>query len=77
MRDTDGRILRQIGGDLKCKGPFHRSDLKHENSSGYPLYEAVVVNGVTEIIEHKKMEPIFYITDDPGVLEQYRLHGCA
>jgi len=34
---------------------------------GYPSYAIITVNGITEIIEHRKMEPIFYITDDPAV----------
>ena len=24
-------------------------------------------NGVTEVFEHRRMEPIFYVTDDPEV----------
>ena len=33
----------------------------------YPLYEALTVNGITEVLEYKQREPIFYITDDPEV----------
>lgn len=36
----------------------------------YPSYEIITVNGVTEIIEHRQMEPIFYITDDPAVWKE-------
>jgi hypothetical protein len=38
--------------------------------AGYPSYEIITVNGITEIIEHRKMEPIFYITDDPAVWKE-------
>jgi len=34
---------------------------------GYPAYEIIIVDGVIDIIEHRKMEPIFYVTDDPAV----------
>lgn len=34
--------------------------------SGYPSYEIVTVNGITEVIEHRRMEPFFYITDNPA-----------
>lgn len=34
---------------------------------GYPAYNVVTVNGITDIIERRKMEPIFYMTDDPAV----------
>jgi hypothetical protein len=36
----------------------------------YPAHEVITVNGITEIIEHRKMEPIFYITDDPAVWKE-------
>jgi hypothetical protein len=34
---------------------------------GYPSYEAITVNGVADIVEHRRMEPLFYMTDDPNV----------
>ena len=37
---------------------------------GYPAYEVITVNGITDIIEHRKMEPIFYVTDDPAVWKE-------
>lgn len=33
----------------------------------YPIYEVLTANGVTEVVEHRRMEPVFYITDDPDV----------
>ena len=36
----------------------------------YPSYEVVTVNGITEIIEHRKLEPVFYVTDDSYVLAE-------
>jgi len=38
-----------------------------DSATGYPSYGAWTVRGITEIIEHRRMEPIFYITDDPEV----------
>lgn len=43
--------------------------------SGYPSYEVVTVNGITEVIEHRRMEPFFYITDDPAVLAEFGVAG--
>jgi hypothetical protein len=31
------------------------------------MYEVAVVNGVPDIVEHRAMEPIFYLTDDSVV----------
>lgn len=33
----------------------------------YPHYVIVSVDNIEEIFEHKKMEPVVYITDDPKV----------
>jgi len=37
---------------------------------GYPKYLVVSVKGVTDVIEQRKMEPIFYMTDDPNVWKE-------
>ena len=37
---------------------------------GYPAYRVVTINGITDIIEHRKMEPIFYTTDDPAIWKE-------
>jgi hypothetical protein len=37
---------------------------------GYPSYEIITVNGITDIIEHRKPEAIFYVTDDPTVWKE-------
>lgn len=49
---------------LKLKNPPAGSP------KGYPSYEIIRVNGLIDIIEHRKMEPIFYTTDDPAVWEE-------
>lgn len=36
----------------------------------YPMYQVITVGNKIEVIEHRKMEPVFYITDDPSVLEE-------
>ena len=33
----------------------------------YPLYEIETANGISEVIEHKRMEPVFYVSDDTEV----------
>lgn len=61
---------------MKCKEPFHLNNRSQDPPFDYPAYEAITVNGITEIIEHRKMEPIFYVTDDPTVWKQYESVGC-
>jgi hypothetical protein len=57
LRDRRGKLLAEVRGKMRC----------HSSSSSYPTYEVVEVNGVSELIEHKKMEPVFYIADDPAL----------
>lgn len=57
LRNRGGKTLAEVKGKMKC----------HSSIASYPAYEVVVANGITEVIEHKKMEPKFYITDDPAV----------
>lgn len=60
LKDREGKVLAKVSGKTK--------DLSTEQSpSAYPAYVAITVNGVTDIIEHRRMEPIFYVTDDPAV----------
>jgi hypothetical protein len=66
LKDKKGKKLAEIRGKMKCLYPL----------SSYPNYEVVVVNGITEIIEHRKMEPIFYVSDDPAIRNEV-LSSCS
>lgn len=70
------QVLQKIVGKVECNEPFHLKSPGEESEPSYPSYEAISVNGVTEIIEHKKMEPTFYVTDDDAVWKQFRATGC-
>jgi hypothetical protein len=60
LQDTKTRIRTEVRGKTRGLGP---NQLKHPLPGfppGYPAYEVITVNGITEIIEHRKPEPIFY-----------------
>ncbi|MBB5316087.1 hypothetical protein [Tunturibacter empetritectus] len=76
LRDKNGHTLKKENGEMRCRAPFELKNPPQGFPSGYPAYEAISVNGITEIIEHKKMEPIFYVTDDSAVWKQYESLGC-
>jgi hypothetical protein len=70
LKDTKGQVRTKVYGKDRGLGP---NQLKHPppgSPPGYPAYEVITVNGITDIIEHRKMEPIFYITDDPAVWKE-------
>ncbi len=37
---------------------------------GYPKYKVVTINNITDVIELRKMEPVFYMTDDPKIWKE-------
>ena len=70
LQDKNKQTLTKVYGKRKGTGPFY---LKHPPQGfppGYPIYEVITVNGITEIIEHRIPEPIFYVTDDPAVWKE-------
>jgi hypothetical protein len=77
LRDKNGHILKKENGKMRCRVPFELENPPQGFPSGYPIYEAISVNGIREIIEHRKMEPIFYVTDDTAVWKQYESIGCG
>jgi uncharacterized protein (DUF362 family) len=70
LQDTKGKTRTKVNGKTRGLGP---NQLKHPPPGfppGYPAYEVITVNGITDIVEHRKPEPIFYITDDPAVWKE-------
>jgi hypothetical protein len=70
LQDRGGKIRTKVYGKMRGLGPDY---LKHPPSGfppGYPSYTVITVNGITDVIEHRKPEPIFYVTDDPGVWKE-------
>jgi hypothetical protein len=65
LKDRSGKTLTEISGKERCQYP----------KSGYPAYDLIEANGIAEIIERKKMEPVFYINDDPSVRQ--KLLACG
>jgi len=67
LRDArTNRKLADAEGTLRGSEPLNLENVK--GSMIYPSYEIITVGKTTEVIEHRKMEPIFNVTDDPSVL---------
>jgi hypothetical protein len=75
LRDSSGSVISKVTGKQKGLEPLQRSTRLPGYPEGYPSYEIITVGGITEIIEHRKMEPIFYVTDDPQVKAEFANHG--
>lgn len=76
LQDEKSHTIAKQIGSIRCQEPLHLKTQSPTSSSGYPAYEVITVNGLTEIVEHRKMEPIFYVTDDAAIWKQYESTGC-
>lgn len=66
LYDLNGKKKVQLKGDT-AKYPLKLKNPPAGYPKNYPLYQVITINGVTDIVEHRKMEPYFYMTDDPAV----------
>lgn len=62
-----GSKLAKVDGKVRDLQPVTLQTRQSKSSSAYPSFEIVTSQGITEIIEHRRPEPIFYINDDPAV----------
>ncbi|MFH1021538.1 MAG: hypothetical protein V1782_13155 [Pseudomonadota bacterium] len=44
---------------------------------GFPKYIPITVNGITDIVEQRKMEPVFYMTDDPSIWKEFGVENLG
>lgn len=77
LQDKNGQVMTRESGKVRCWEAFQLRSHPQRSPTDYPAYEPITVNGVTEIIEHRKMEPIFYVTDNPAAWKQYQSIGCG
>ena len=67
LSDKNGRTIESVEGkNITFEWP--RREI--ETVKIYPSYAGIKMGRETEITEHRAMEPVFYITDDPKILEQ-------
>lgn len=66
LRDRNGRVVSRATGTMVGLQPHRLSRAGAHPKSPY-VYEIVIVGEISEVIEHRDMEPVFYINDDPRV----------
>ena len=68
--DAHGHKLAQVTTVTDDYEPFTfgpRSPQGGFDARSYPLYELETANGISEVFEYRRMEPVVYINDDPVV----------
>jgi len=66
FKGINGKEFAKVSGEMTNLCPY-MPDPSQRSRFVYPQYVAITANGITDIMEHKKMEPIFYVSDDPDV----------
>ncbi len=74
LLDRNGKTLAKINTVTQDLEPHVFGSAKKNAEGGYdqpsemyPVYEIETANGITEVIEFRRMEPVFYVNDDPEV----------
>jgi hypothetical protein len=67
LYDAQKRALVKVSGTLRGDHPLMLRSPQAGFPPGYPTYEVITVRGLPDIVEHRAMEPVFYMTDDPAV----------
>lgn len=68
--DRKGKKFSEIVGESQ----WHPETISKRNRDGgldansYPHYSIVRVKSIIEVFEFKRLEPIFYVTDDPRIV---------
>lgn len=70
LKQRDGSVIAKAKGKMRGDHPVYLGPPTTDPLRQYPSYEVVTVNGISEAIEHRAMEPMFYIADDPVILNR-------
>lgn len=70
LADRKGKKIAEIVGESQ----WHPDTLSKRNKDGgldansYPHYSIIRAKSIVEVFEFKRLEPIFYVTDDPRIV---------
>lgn len=70
LYDSHRQRLRKVSGSQRGDHPLTLKNSSPGFAPGYPSYEVITIDGLTDVVEHRAMEPIFYMTDDPVVRKE-------
>lgn len=65
----------KVIGSMIGKEPFRLKNPSTGLTEKYPAYEVINVSGTIDIVEHRRMEPVFYMSDDPNVWKALGLNN--
>ncbi|NOX09372.1 MAG: hypothetical protein GXP22_07800 [Gammaproteobacteria bacterium] len=66
----NGTRLKKVKGEMGIY-PLQLKNPPEGSPENYPMYEIVIVDGVTDVIEHRERSNIFHMTNEPAILEEF------
>jgi hypothetical protein len=66
--------LKEVKGVARDKNPLMLKKTAAGFPPGYPNYVVYTFNGVSDIVERRKPGPIFIMTDDPEIWQEFSAH---
>jgi len=73
--DSGGRLLSDQTGKLRGLEPQTLDAAKSGDGLVYPAYEVIDVDGVIDVIEHRRMDATFYASDDAKAWQALGVSG--
>jgi hypothetical protein len=70
LYDSHNQQRIKLSGYMRGDQPLTLKNPPPGLAPGYPTYEVITINGMPDVVEHRAMEPIFYMTDDPAVRQE-------
>jgi len=67
LRGAHDQKLAEVEGTERGLEPLTLRQSPAGFPPGYPSFEVITVAGITDVIEHRRMEPVFYVNDNPAV----------
>jgi hypothetical protein len=70
----DGSVLAKVEGNDRGLHPVTAKNTEPAPFE-YPLYEVISVGEITEVVEHRRADAVFYIVDEPSILRGLGVGG--
>jgi hypothetical protein len=67
LKTKDGRVVSQTHGVVHGDHPLTLETSPSNGPTPYPRFEIITVNGITDVIEHRKLGDVFYVNDSADV----------
>ena len=80
LQTTHGQVLAAVQAETETS--VHQYEIGGPRTGDnlvdmYPSYRLVSVNGTQEVIEFQRVEPVFYVADDPEIIKKVKDAAAA